>query len=342
MPTGTPITYVAGNGHVPVPTTNDLLYRRAHQPQEPKPQGLDWSALAPSCTACSRKSSDVGSDGLCPGCRAPAPAPTPAPAVKRPDRPSAPRRPRASRSTGPTQKQLERAEFDARAVSEYSAGRTAPQVAKLLGSNNRRVYDALARAGVERRNDRGRRDPSTVRRPSPAVEDRAELYAQVVAEYTASDDVFVADLAEKHSIAVTTIRRVLDLAGVARRDDRLLRSGGKPRAYDAALVAEVSRLYVYEQMSRTAIAERLSIPHKTVVTIMRRQGIKARAGQSGHVDGAASLKQRIADLGVTSSDIKGWAIREGHLIEVQPGIPPRRVVDAYEAAHSKQKGQISA
>lgn len=67
MVTGAPVGYVAGNGHLPIPLA-DGPYRRAHTPRTPKPTGLDWDALKPTCTGCSEKSSEV-LDGLCPTCR---------------------------------------------------------------------------------------------------------------------------------------------------------------------------------------------------------------------------------------------------------------------------------
>lgn len=125
------------------------------------------------------------------------------------------------------------------------------------------------------------------------------------------------------------IRRILTQAGVDLRDDRALHSGGRPRAYPPETRAEVARLYL-EGYSRSQVAAELGIPYKTVVTIMTRDGVPARQRQSGRQDGAAALKARIRDLGVTPRDINAWARLAGY--PVSRGIPSARVVDAFEQA----------
>lgn len=68
MVTGASLAYVAGSGHIPIPLATDQPRRTAHEPTRPKPTGLDWDALRPTCTSCSTKSSEV-LNGRCPTCR---------------------------------------------------------------------------------------------------------------------------------------------------------------------------------------------------------------------------------------------------------------------------------
>lgn len=282
MPTGSSIAYVAGNGHLPIPTTSDLLYRRSHQPQQAKPQGLDWSALAPTCGSCTNRSSEVGADGLCPACRAPAPAAVAPPVKPKPAPKKKPKAPRphpavkqANRFTGP------RPGTDTDAIqASYAAGNTISAVARLTGHCR------------------------------------------------------------------NTVRRVLLEADVELRDDRATNGGLNKIDRAPEFLAEVRRLYVDQHYSLAEIGRQVHISQRTAKTLLEQQGIVLRpSAATPKKEGPApqtTLRERIADLGVTSSDIKAWAVREGHLLSSQPGIPPARVVDAYAAAHSEQKEQISA
>lgn len=211
MPTGTHVGYVAGRGHRPLPTTTDLLYRRAHAERPVKPSGLDWAALAPTCASCGDRSNEVSvADGLCPTCN-PKTQPPPKPATT-----------------------------DA----------TSPPVG------------GIYRARGGRRVDRER----------------------IVTLYTEGATVSEIWAATGHAEA--TIRKTIDAAGVAKRDDRK--------------------------------SHRPAAPTNEHV---RRPGMRVE----------------LADLGVTSRDVKDWGFREGLLLEAgQPGLPPRRVLDAYIAAHPRE------
>lgn len=154
--------------------------------------------------------------------------------------------------------------------------------------------------------------------------------AEIVRRYTAGET--VPTIAKALSHTPSTIRRALRRAGVEMRDDRTLHSGGAPRDYGDATVEQVRRLYVDEQLSMRDVASRLNLQYKSVVTIMTRHDIARREGQSGHLDGAASLKQRIAELGVSSNEIRAWA-RAGGVDCPALGVVPSRVVDLFETAH---------
>lgn len=69
MVTGDPVQYVAGGGTITPRLADDILYRRAHPEQKPKPTGLDWDKHTPTCSSCSAKSGQIDGTGLCPGCR---------------------------------------------------------------------------------------------------------------------------------------------------------------------------------------------------------------------------------------------------------------------------------
>lgn len=76
MVTGTSVTYIAGNGHRPIPKADDTVYRKAHTPKPKKPTGLDWDAITPRCTTCGQKSGQLDNTDTCPPCRGIQPNPT--------------------------------------------------------------------------------------------------------------------------------------------------------------------------------------------------------------------------------------------------------------------------
>lgn len=146
MVSGTNMAYVAGDGHRPIPMADDLLYRRAHAPQEKKPAGLDWAAMTPRCKACGEKSGQLNNDDTCPTCASP--APPPAPPVKKAAAPKPKGRPR---------KVADAAEVVRLYVDET---RTVPQVAETLGCSVPTIRRALKTAEVELRDDRKTNDPA--------------------------------------------------------------------------------------------------------------------------------------------------------------------------------------
>jgi len=133
-----------------------------------------------------------------------------------------------------------------------------------------------------------------------------------------------------------TVRRALDKAGVPRRDDRAGRTV-TPKQYDPDLVARVRQLYVADGLTQDQVAEQLGTSTKVVQNIMARNQIPARpaANTAGHGfahDGAIALKQRMADAGVTSAQVRAWAHQTGHPVNDR-GLVNSATVDAYLAAH---------
>ncbi len=218
-------------------------------------------------------------------------------------------------------------------VTAYQAGQTQTQIRETLGYAMGTIRATLVAAGVEIRPTAGVPKPP---RPTRAA-NIAQFEADVIADYT-DLGMLIGDIETKRGRSRVWIRRVLDKHGIPRIDERSLNSGGKPRVYDDATVAEVARLYQDEGLSRREVATRAGLPYKTVVTIMSHLGIQARPAASTPglypgVDRATGLKQQIADLGVTPREIKAWALREGLILSIAVGLPPARLVTAYADAH---------
>lgn len=136
----------------------------------------------------------------------------------------------------------------------------------------------------------------------------------------------------KHSV-----RAWLTRDGVELRDDR----GQHAATLDGHLADELRRLYTDEHLTIAQISERIGRAYRTTQRLMHEAGIDVRVGRPAQspaqraINGAPTLKQRITALGVTSAQVKAWALAEGLIYEVQVGLPPNRIVTAFENAHPK-------
>lgn len=133
-----------------------------------------------------------------------------------------------------------------------------------------------------------------------------------------------------------TIRKVLLDAKIELRDDRRLYSGGANRieAYPEEFVADVRRLYLDHGLTQAETAQQLGVSPKVIYTTMAKHKIPARPdafspGGRGRVNPVEGLKARIDALDTTAREIKEWAIRQGLLHEMQVGLPPSRIIDAF-------------
>jgi transposase len=101
----------------------------------------------------------------------------------------------------------------------------------------------------------------------------------IVASYAAGQT--AVEIAARHGRSPKTIRDTLRGAGVQLRDDRATRSGGQPKEYDPALVAEVRRLYVDERLTQAEVAARTGSTAKVVQRLMDRHEIPTRPDATG-------------------------------------------------------------
>lgn len=135
-------------------------------------------------------------------------------------------------------------------------------------------------------------------------------------------------IAEAHGCSAPTIGRVLEEHGIPRR--------GAPVPRSPELIEQIRHLYQDEHLTQVEIGERLGQTTKVVQSVMTEAGIDRRAAKARHGrDNARGLKQKIADLGVTSAEIKAWAIAAGHLKQMHRGLPAGSLVEKYAAAHRK-------
>lgn len=104
--------------------------------------------------------------------------------------------------------------------------------------------------------------------------------AAIVAAYAAGETAVA--IASRHGRTPKTIRDTLRAAGVQMRDDRAMRSGGQRKEYDAAMVAEVRRLYLDEGLTQVEVAARIGSTAKVVQRLMDRHEIPARPDATGH------------------------------------------------------------
>lgn len=369
---GNALAYAGGTTHRPLPKADAQPYRSTHAPKTPRPTGLDWDAIRPpdqphTPTPAARKCRGCGNttpvdelrDGRCPVCvdelqaRFHAPDDT---ALGRelghlplvdPDVADA-----AARLDDATDRIVHRKDH-ARAPAAPETERPDPVLEHFvtLLANTRNHGDPLiqqlrgvvlsALSALDLAYDPPTPIPSPTpapagftvfektrrpRRPSPDLDDR-----EIARRYQAGES--APALARAHGVTPKRIRAILDDLRIPRRDDRTLNSGGKPREWDDDTVNAVRRLYLDQHLSRTHVAEELHLTLKTVTTIMRRYDIPARERQCGHLDGAATLKARMNDAGVTSRQVKDWALQQGRITTIARGIPKAALVEAYLDAH---------
>lgn len=148
----------------------------------------------------------------------------------------------------------------------------------------------------------------------------------IVAAYKAGRT--LGQIADDHDCSAPTIGRILEEQGVPRR--------GAPVPRSPELIEQVRHLYQDEHLTQVEIGERIGQTTKVVQSVMTEAGIDRRSAKARHGrDNARGLKQKIADLGVTSAQIKAWAINAGHLDQMHRGLPSGALVEKYSAAHRR-------
>lgn len=140
------------------------------------------------------------------------------------------------------------------------------------------------------------------------------------------------EIAQRHGWPVVSVRRQLQRAGVAMRDDRAGRSGGKPKINDPATVDRVRKLYIDQGLSQGKVAQTIGTTTKVIQTLMKREGIPARQAQAGGCDTLQGYRTRLLELGVTSAELRTWARAHGYQPHIR-GLVAEHIIDAYEQAN---------
>ena len=405
---GNATSYSNHSGFIVPKLADDVIYRKAHDPRPPKPTGLDWDALTPTCSGCSQKSGQIDGTGLCPSCRGdkavnpiqanvtttgrgtyqelddhdvahrftaptqtpqaaePAPTPrtvvepeatTPAVAAAAPPRPADPTvRAKVRRVSNHDVVIVLHSTTDA-ALDPVAVAALLSDLLHQLNPQTPAAATSTAAAGPksEGRTRVGKparsSDTPRTRRVMGTQPTRARgaygTFPLAEARRLYLDEQWTVTQIAKHlRRGQSTVRNQLKDAGITMRDDRATHSGGRnKRDYDPALVEQVQRLYVDQHLTIAQVAEQLDSTPKVIGTLMARNNIPARPDaftSEGHPrrDNAGALKARIAELGVTSHQIKTWAHEHGHITaedRSKPGVPSRWVVDAYATAHPERK-----
>lgn len=142
-----------------------------------------------------------------------------------------------------------------------------------------------------------------------------------------------------------TVRAVLIGAQIQLRDDRRTKSGGKPTHDGPELTEAVRRAYVDEGLSLIETGARFRIAQQRVKRMLEAADVEIRphafSADYERRDQAKPLKQRIAELGVPTRQIKEWAVRVGLLNDVRVGLPSAAIVEAYAAAQAVDVDLVS-
>lgn len=336
MVTGESLTYIGGRGHIDIPLATDLKYRDAHKP---------W------CESCKR-TEPLNDEGLCAECvkanevrarlaekraqreaAAAATNPSPAPdvATVQPADP-APSFPRvdvqqASAGEAAPHRDGRAAKFDVdEAMRRYAAGEKAATIAADLGTTAQNIYGHANRRGIKSGQDK----PA----PEPPAPDVPTVRAKVTRAGT--HDVVITLRSSTDPLSQVKVAALLTdlLQGLTPQKAKPKRP--RPRR-DRFPMDEVTRLYTDEQLTCPQIAEKLGI---SVVTTRRRlieSGITMRDDRATHSGwGHRNLKRRMDQLGVTSRQIKDWALEQGLITEILVGSPKAHLIEAYANAQRQE------
>lgn len=191
------------------------------------------------------------------------------------------------------------------------------------------VASAPAPAGLPVRGDGDAATGQTKRKP-PARRngpERLQLPADTVNRYLAGAT--TGQLAADLGVSIPTVRRWLLEHGVQLRAARI--------NYTPELIEAVRTRYIDHHMTQGEIANDLDVSTKVVQTAMNLAGIDRREAKARvAADNARGLKNRLTDLGVTSHQVKTWALEQSLIDHITTGLPKTTLVDAYTAAHNQQ------
>lgn len=163
--------------------------------------------------------------------------------------------------------------------------------------------------------------------PRAPRSDKLQLPAQQIIDAYAAGAT-MSELAEQHDCTAPTIRRVLLEHGAPTRDKRV--------DYTPELIERVRAAYVDEQLSKAEAAEQLGCSVKVIDRALKLAGVTPRPAVARNPrDGATHVKQQLVDLGVTSRQVKQWALEQGHITEMKRGVPAAVLVIAYANAHAE-------
>ena len=107
-------------------------------------------------------------------------------------------------------------------------------------------------------------------------------------------------------------------------------TGSKPKTYEPDLVEKV-RALAAARHTQLEIAEMTGLGRKVIYRVMRRHGIAPGPALAREPrDHAAGLKELMKKSGISSHEVRAWAVAAGKPISDR-GLPPRSVVEAFLA-----------
>lgn len=199
-------------------------------------------------------------------------------------------------------------------------GRLGREIAQLRREHGTEQTTTTTQPGAVRRTPDGPRAPRGDKLDLPAQ--------QIIAAYAAGAT--MGELAAQHDCTAPTIRRLLLEHGAPTRDKRV--------NYTPELLERVRAAYVDQELSKVQAAEHLGVTPKVIERALRLAAVTPRPAVARNPrDGATHVKQQLVDLGVTSRQVKVWALEQGLVDELRRGIPKAALVAAYAAAHHAEE-----
>lgn len=219
-------------------------------------------------------------------------------------------------------------------VTEYQAGDSAPDIARRHGCGAKRIREILDRHGVQRRDDRATRSGGVRKADDPAfVEQVRDLYARQ--GLTQSQTAQRLGCSEKVIWRIVT--RTPDIEARPSASALSAQGIGRPNKIPAEDHQKIIDRYTGGE-SAPAIAQDYGCTATSIYAFLRKHGINERHGvrtsTTGRGDHAKALRALMDAHGITSHQVKTWALEQGLISQISRGIPRQQLVHAYLNAHT--------
>lgn len=182
----------------------------------------------------------------------------------------------------------------------------------------------------------------TLHEPTPALPSEVQAVAETLRQTTDTTDMVVAACRAAVIAAADALRgaalRAAEGPALGRyADPAKAPRGGSAKAAprieekNPAILEEIQHRYVELGQSVETIGAELGISPNTVGRVMHRNGITVRRGGGAQQPGRERVNRRLAELGVTSRQVRDWAKAVGLTI-AERGVLPEHILDRFEAS----------
>lgn len=236
--------------------------------------------------------------------------------------------------TRPTRPARSRIALPGEAIADaYLAGTSVADLAQQYDVSPPTITRHLDELGVTRRKQKVSYD--------------ADLIEAVRARYV--DQQMTQDqVADALGLTPKVVQTAMVKGGIPARESAIERSArgvGHPLKIPYADHPSITRRY-QEGESAPAIAATYGVTPTSIYQVLRKHGVTKRHRQKSLAQSgnhyASTLREQLTDLGITSHQVKTWALHNGLLDRITRGLPSQRLLEAYAEAHPTTEGAATA